>query len=56
MDDEKIIRLYFARSEDAITQTDKKYGGYCRTIAYNISLRPPRDTACACCPCCTPLP
>ena len=36
MDDEKIIRLYFARSEDAITQTDKKYGGYCRTIAYNI--------------------
>ena len=36
MDDDKIIRLYFARSEDAITQTDKKYGGYCRTIAYNI--------------------
>ena len=36
MDDEKIIRLYFARSEDAITQTDKKYGGYCRAIAYNI--------------------
>ena len=36
MDDSKIIELYFQRSEDAIAQTDKKYGKYCYTIAYNI--------------------
>lgn len=36
MDDQKIIDLYFARSEEAITQTDKKYGHYCYSIAYNI--------------------
>ena len=26
MTDEKIIELYFSRSEDAIAETDKKYG------------------------------
>ncbi|MBO7451395.1 MAG: sigma-70 family RNA polymerase sigma factor [Clostridiales bacterium] len=36
MDDSQIIELYFDRSEEAITETDKKYGGYCNTIAYNI--------------------
>ena len=36
MDDEKIIELYFTRSEDAITETDKKYGGACRSTAYGI--------------------
>ena len=36
MEDEKIIELYFARSENAIVQTEKKYGKYCYTIAYNI--------------------
>ena len=36
MEDCKIIELYFQRSEDAIKQTDKKYGKYCYTIAYNI--------------------
>ena len=36
MNDEKIIELYFTRSEDAITETDKKYGGACRSTAYNI--------------------
>ena len=36
MEDSKIIELYFQRSEDAIKQTDKKYGKYCYTIAYNI--------------------
>ncbi|MBQ8747262.1 MAG: sigma-70 family RNA polymerase sigma factor [Clostridia bacterium] len=36
MDDNRIIDMYFARSEDAIAETDKKYGRYCRTIAYNI--------------------
>lgn len=36
MDDGKIIELYFARSEDAIYETDRKYGKYCRAIAYNV--------------------
>ncbi len=36
MTDEKIIKLYFDRSEDAITETDRKYGGACRSVAYNI--------------------
>ena len=36
MEDETIIRLYNDRDEAAISQTDKKYGGYCRTISYNI--------------------
>ena len=36
MDDNKIIDLYWKRSESAITETDKKYGRYCNTIAFNI--------------------
>lgn len=36
MEDNEIIELYFARSETAITETDKKYGTYCRTLTYNI--------------------
>lgn len=36
MDDNGIVQLYWQRSEKAITETDKKYGGYCYHIAYNI--------------------
>ena len=36
MEDQKIIDLYFARSETAISETDAKYGKYCYSIAYNI--------------------
>lgn len=36
MDDNTIIDLYWERSEDAISETAAKYGGYCFTIAYNI--------------------
>lgn len=36
MDDNEIIGLYFDRSETAIAETDRKYGGYCYSIAYNI--------------------
>ncbi|MCD8007165.1 MAG: sigma-70 family RNA polymerase sigma factor [Oscillospiraceae bacterium] len=36
MDDNLIIELYWARSENAISETDKKYGGYLKTISYNI--------------------
>lgn len=34
--DEQIVGLYFERNEDAIKETDKKYGKYCHVIAYNI--------------------
>jgi len=36
MDDERIVQLYWERSERAVSETSKKYGSYCRTIAYNI--------------------
>lgn len=36
MDDKNIIALYTERSEQAISETDTKYGNYCRTIARNI--------------------
>lgn len=36
MEDQGIIALFFGRSEQAIVETDKKYGGYCYSIAYNI--------------------
>lgn len=36
MEDTQIINLYFARNEQAIKETDTKYGGYCYSIAYNI--------------------
>lgn len=43
MHDDKIIELYFDRSEQAICESEKKYGGYCNVIAYNI-LRSPEDS------------
>ena len=36
MEDNQIIDLYFKRSEEAITQTDAKYGRLCYSIAYNV--------------------
>lgn len=36
MDDNKIIALYFERSEDAIAESQAKYGKYCYKIAKNI--------------------
>ena len=36
MEDNRIVDLYWARSEDAITETSEKYGKYCYSIAYNI--------------------
>lgn len=36
MEDSKIIDLYWARSEEAIAQTQVKYGSYCLSIAHNI--------------------
>ena len=43
MEDSVIIDLYWAREERALSETDTKYGGYCRSIAHNI-LRNREDT------------
>lgn len=36
LDDKRIVALYFERSEQAIAETQKKYGKYCYAIAYSI--------------------
>lgn len=36
MEDAAIIDLYWARQERALSETELKYGGYCRSIAQNI--------------------
>ena len=36
MEDKAILDLYFARDELAITETDRKYGGYCFSVANRI--------------------
>lgn len=36
MEDKKIVDLYWARSEIAISETANKYGRYCYFIAHNI--------------------
>lgn len=36
MEDKEIIRLYWNRNHAAITETESRYGAYCKTIALNI--------------------
>lgn len=36
MEDAQIIELFFARSEDAISELDMKYGKLCHKLADNI--------------------
>lgn len=36
MEDREIVNLYFDRNENAIRETDKKYGPYCKSIASAI--------------------
>ena len=36
MNDERIIELFFERSEQAIKELDEKYGRVCHTVSYNI--------------------
>lgn len=43
MTDKEIIALYFKRSENAIEQTDEKYGRLCHSISINI-LNDTRDS------------
>ena len=42
MEDSSIIQLYWERSEQAILETDSKYGRLCRYVAMNI-LQSPED-------------
>lgn len=36
MEDKSIVDLYWQRNEQAISETQNKYGNYCYSIAYNI--------------------
>ena len=36
MDDNKIIEMFWSRDTDAITAANKKYGGYCFSVANSI--------------------
>lgn len=36
MEDKSIVELYWARDEQAISETAAKYGRYCHSIAYNV--------------------
>lgn len=36
MDDSDIVSLFLNRNENAVSEAQKKYGGYCYSIAYNI--------------------
>ena len=36
MEDEAILDLYFARDEQAVVETERKYGGYCFHLANTI--------------------
>ena len=36
MEDEQILDLYFARDEQAVAETDRKYGRYCFSLANSI--------------------
>ena len=42
MDDKELIRLYQARDERAITESEQKYGSFLRRIALNL-LGSPED-------------
>ncbi len=36
MEDAEIVDLYWQRDQQAIAETDKKYGAYCQNIAYAV--------------------
>ena len=46
VEDLQIIELYFSRDEQAITETDRKYGKLCRSIIYNILISPEDTEEC----------
>lgn len=40
LDDSRIIELFYARSEQAVTELANKYGAVCKKVAYNILHNP----------------
>lgn len=36
IEDEEIIKLFYERSERAISELDTKYGRFCQRLSYNI--------------------
>lgn len=36
MNDSDIVNLYWSRSSEAVTETQKKYGGYCYAISFGL--------------------
>lgn len=36
MEDERIVKLYWERNENAILESERKYGKYCFSVAYNV--------------------
>ncbi|MBQ9781205.1 MAG: sigma-70 family RNA polymerase sigma factor [Clostridia bacterium] len=46
MQDHEIISLYFDRNEQAITESDKKYGAYCFSVSMNILASRPDAEEC----------
>ena len=44
IDDEKIIELFFERSEQGIRELDMKYGKICHNLSYNIVNRDRKST------------
>ena len=46
MNDQEIVRLYFDRNQQAISETGRKYGSYCYTIAWNILYNREDSEAC----------
>jgi len=46
MDDQMIVTLYWKRSNDAILQTDIKYGKLCYSVSYNILHSAPDSEEC----------
>ena len=46
MDDEMIVSMYWDRNEQAVAETARKYGSYCRSIAHNILSDPSDEEEC----------
>lgn len=46
MEDYKIIDLFWARNEDAISEATQKYGSYCKSIAQRILESPESSEEC----------
>ena len=46
MEDAQIVALYWARDEEALRETDRRYGPYCRTVAGRILTAPEEVEEC----------